>query len=251
MSVKDKVIIVTGANSGVGAATAKMLAAQGAKVVMAARRKEVLDQVADQIAKDGGDVLAVACDISKDQDCKNLVQAAVDKYGKVDALINNAGVLDTGLRPVDAFDDQELAKIISVNQIGTMQMIRAALKVMKSGASIANVASVAGVNGGGGAAYVSTKAALIGITKHAAMLLAKEGIRCNAVCPGTIVTPMVAGMDPAKLDPRMMGAMAVHADLTLPPCQPDDVANILTFLVSDESKALTGQILVSDFGADL
>ena len=251
MSLQDKVIIITGANSGVGAAAAKLLASKGAKVVIAARRKDKLDAVADEIKAKGGEAAAVQCDISKNTDCENLVKVAMDTFGKVDGLVNDAAVLDTNLHAIDDFDDAELQKLISINQVGTMQMLRATVKVMKTGASIVNIASVAGVNGGGGAAYVSTKAALIGITKHCAMLLAKEGIRCNAICPGTIVTPMVAGMDPAKLNQRMIGAMSVHSDLTLQPCQPEDVANIIAFLSSDESRAITGQILVTDFGANL
>ena len=152
---------------------------------------------------------------------------------------------------MDKFDDVETQKVISINQIGTMQCIRAALAYMTEGASIVNVASVAGVNGGGGAAYVSTKSAIIGITKHTALLLADKYIRCNAVCPGTIVTPMTMNMKPEALDMRMMGAMSKHADLKIRPCMADDVANIIGFFASDDSKALTGQVVVSDFGASL
>lgn len=249
--LQGKTAVITGGNSGVGAATAALFAAEGANVVISARRKAALDDVAAKITAAGGNVLAVSADISKDEDCKALVAAAVEKFGGVDILVNNAGVLDTGLAPVDKFSDEELQKIISINQIGTMQAIRAALAVMKSGASIVNVASVAGVNGGGGAAYVSTKAAIIGITKHTALLNADQYIRCNAVCPGTIVTPMTMNMKPETLDMRMMGAMNKHADLKIKPCMAEDVANIIAFFASDESKALNGQIVVSDFGASL
>jgi NAD(P)-dependent dehydrogenase (short-subunit alcohol dehydrogenase family) len=159
--------------------------------------------------------------------------------------------LDTGLKAVDKYLDDELPKIIAVNQIGTMQCIKAALAVMNAGASIVNVASVAGVNGGGGAAYVSTKSAIIGITKHTALLLADKKIRCNVVCPGTIATPMTAGMRPDNMDAAMFGAMRKHNDLSVGVCMPQDVANILLFLASDESKAITGQAIVSDFGASL
>lgn len=251
MRLEGKIAVITGANSGVGAATAKMFASEGAKLVICARRKEVLDSVAEEIKSNGGEVIAVSADISKNEDCLNVIKTAIDSYGSLDILVNNAGVLDTGLKAIDKYDDAEIQKIISVNQVGTMQMIRAALAQMTSGASIVNMASVAGFNGGGGAAYVSSKSAVIGITKHTALLLAKEGIRCNALCPGTIVTPMVAGMAPETLDPRMMGAMSTHGDLTLPPCMPEDVANILLFLASDESKAITGQIIVTDFGVNL
>lgn len=250
-SLQGKTAVITGGNSGVGAATAVLFAKSGANVVISARRQAALEEVAEKIKAEGGRVLTVPTDISKDGDCRNLMKAAVDEFGGVDILVNNAGVLDTGLAPVDKFDDAEIQKIVSINQIGTMQCIRSALEYMKEGASIVNVASVAGVNGGGGAAYVSTKAAIIGITKHTALLMADKYIRCNAVCPGTIVTPMTMGMQPDKLDIRMMGAMSKHADLKLKPCMAEDVADIIEFLASDRSKAMTGQVIVSDFGASL
>lgn len=250
--LKGKTAVITGANSGVGAATALLFAAEGANVVLGARRVAPLEEIESKIKAGGGKALAVATDISKDGDCVAIMAAAVKEFGGVDILVNNAGVLDTGLRAVDKYLDEDLQKVVTINEVGTMQCIRAALAVMQKGASIVNVASVAGYNGGGGAAYVASKSAMIGITKHTALLLADKGIRCNAVCPGTIVTPMTAGMKPAELDMGMMGAMSKHNDLRgVPPCRADDVANILLFLASDESKALTGQIIVSDFGASL
>ena len=118
--------------------------------------------------------------------------------------------------------------------------------------SIVNVASVAGYTGGGGAAYVSSKAAVIGITKHAAMRLASSKIRCNVICPGNILTPMTANIDYSSMDMEMFGAMAAHADLKgCGSCTAEDVANVLLFFASDESKPLTGQAIVCDFGADL
>lgn len=250
--LQGKTAVITGGNSGVGAATALLFANEGANVVISARRVAALEDVAERIREVGGQVLAVPTDISKDEDCRALMKAAVDAFGEIDILVNNAGVLDTGLKAIDKYLDGDLEKIMAINEQGTMQCIRAALAQMKSGTSIVNVASVAGVNGGGGAAYVASKSAIIGITKHTAMLLADKAIRCNAVCPGTILTPMTASLNPAELDMGMMGAMSKHADIKgVSPCKPEDVANILLFLASDESKALTGQIIVSDFGSSL
>ena len=162
-NLNGKTVVITGGNSGVGEATAMLFAKSGANVVISARRQAALDAVAEKIKAEGGSVFTVPTDISKVEDCKNLMKTAVDTFGGIDVLVNNAGVLDTGLAPIDRFDDAEIQKVVSINQIGTMQCIRAALEYMKEGASIVNVASVAGVNGGGGAAYVSTKAAIIGI----------------------------------------------------------------------------------------
>lgn len=249
--LEGKIAVVTGANSGVGAAIARLFAAEGASVVMAARRKEALDEVANEINQTGGRTLAVPCDISKPEDPEHLMATAVEAFGKIDILVNNAGILESGLKPVDRFTDEDLDRIIETNQKGTMRCMRAATTRMAAGASIVNIASVAGEKGCGGAVYVSTKAAVIGVTKHTALRFQATGIRCNAICPGTIVTPMVAGTTAADMDPDMMGAMATHSNLKTQPCMPDDVANIALFLASDESRALTGQILVSDFGAML
>lgn len=250
--LKGKTAIVTGGNSGVGEATALLFAREGANVVICGRRKDALDAVAAKvIGVDDSRILAVQADISVDDDCKNLAKAAVDRFGKIDILVNNAGVLDTGIKAVDKFLDEDVQRVIGINQIGTMQCIRAVMPFLHSGASIVNVASVAGVNGGGGAVYASTKAAIIGLTKHTAMLLADKYIRCNAVCPGNIITPMTANMKPADIDTSMMVAMRKHGDLSLKSSQPRDIANILLFLASDESAALTGQVLVSDFGVNL
>lgn len=251
--LQDKVAIITGGNSGVGAATALLFAKEGAKVVITARRQPQLDEVAAKIREAGGEVLPVVSDISKKGDADAVVAKAVEAYGKVDILVNNAGVLEEGLKPIDRVNDDDLDRILDINTKGTMYCMRAAtVEMSKNGSgSIVNVASVAGVMGCGGAAYVSSKAAIIGVTKHTALRFAGTGIRCNAVCPGTIVTPMVAGMNPANMDADMFGQMAKHSDLKVSPCMPEDVANILLFLASDESRAITGQALVTDFGGTL
>lgn len=251
--LQDKVAIITGGNSGVGAATALLFAKEGAKVVISARRKPQLEEVAAKIREAGGEVLPVVADISKPEDANHVVEEAVKAYGKLDILVNNAGVLEEGLKPIDRVVDADMDRILDINTKGTMYCMRAATtKMEEAGAgSIVNVASVAGVMGCGGAAYVASKAAIIGITRHTALRFAGKGIRCNAVCPGTIVTPMVSGMNSANMDADMFGQMAKHGDLKVPPCMPEDVANILLFLASDESRAITGQAIVSDFGSTL
>lgn len=249
--LKDKVAVITGGNSGVGAATAKLFAAEGATVVITARREAALAQIAEEIEKAGGTVLAISTDISKPEDPERLMQTVMDKFGKIDILVNNAGILEEGLKPIDRFTDEDLDRIVDTNQKGTMRCMRAASKRMNTGASIVNVASVAGYEGCGGAAYVSSKAAIIGVTKHTALRFQAQGIRCNAVCPGTIVTPMTSSMKADELDQDMFGAMSTHSNLRTQPCTAEDVANILLFLASDESRAMTGQIMVTDFGASL
>lgn len=248
-----KVAIITGGNSGVGAATAKLFAREGAKVVITARRAVPLEAVAAEIREAGGEVLPVAMDISKADEVQALVAKTVETFGRLDVLVNNAGILDEGLKPIDRFTDEVLDRVLEINEKGCMYCIREGTKQMQEngGGSVVNVASVAGALGCGGAAYVASKAAIIGITRHTALRFAGKNIRCNAVCPGSIATPMVANMRPDNMDADMYGAMGKHADLRVPICMPDDVANILLFLASDESKAVTGQAIISDFGSTL
>ncbi len=251
--LSGKVAIITGGNSGVGAAAAMKFAAEGAKVVITARREAQLMEVADQIKAAGGEVLAVVSDISKPEDAKRVVAETMEKFGKIDVLVNNAGVLDSGLKAIDSVTDEDMDRVIDINTKGTMCMTREVTKEMaKTGyGSIVNVASVAGVMGCGGAAYVASKAAIIGLTRHTALRFAGTNVRCNALCPGTIVTPMVADMNPANLDMSIFGQMMKHNDLKVQPCMPEDVANMLVFFASDESRAITGQSIVTDFGSTL
>ena len=246
-----KVAIITGANSGVGACVAELFAKAGAKVVISARRVEPLNEVAQRIQSEDGVVLAIPTDISKASDVKNLVCKAMENFGKVDILVNNAGILDKNLLSIANFETEDLDRVLDINTKGAMYCIREVLGVMGEGSSIINVDSVAGQFGTGGACYVASKAALIGITKHTALINAKNKIRCNAICPGTIITPMTSSIDTSNLDMTVLGAMSKHNDLTVPPCMPIDVANTILFLASDESKAITGQILVHDFGSTL
>ena len=251
--LEGKVAIVTGANSGVGAATAIKFASEGSKVVITARREALLLEVAEKIRAAGGEVLPIVSDISKTEDAKMVAAKTVEAFGKIDVLINNAGVLDNGLKAIDKFDDADLEKVLNINTKGTMSMIReVSAQMAKTGyGSIVNVASVAGVMGCGGAAYVASKAAVIGVTRHTALRFAGTNVRCNAICPGTIVTPMVAGMNPANMDMNIFGQMMKHNDLKVQPCMPEDVANMLLFFASDESRAITGQSIVTDFGSTL
>ena len=251
--LNGKVAIITGGNSGVGAATAIKFAAEGAKVVITARREAPLLEVAEKIREAGGEALPVVSDISKAEDAKRVLEATLEAFGKVDILINNAGVLDEGLKAIDSFTDDDMNRVIDINTKGTMCMMREiSAEMARTGyGSIVNVASVAGVMGCGGAAYVASKAAIVGLTRHTALRFVGTNVRCNAICPGTIVTPMVAGMNPANLDMNIFGQMMKHNDLKVQPCMPDDVANMLLFLASDESRAITGQIIVSDFGSTL
>ena len=253
MKLCGKVAVVTGASSGMGKSIALLYAKEGASVVAVARRKEKLNELIEESKDYEGKIIAMQGDVSRKEDNEKMIDLAIENFGKIDILVNNAGVLEEGLKPIDCVLDDDMDYIIDTNTKGTMYCMReAANEMMKTGnGSIVNVSSVAGAVGNGGAAYVSSKAAIIGVTKHTSLRFAGTNIRCNVVCPGTIVTPMVAHMNPEKLDRNMMGQMAKHSDLSVKPCMPDDVANIVLFLASDESRAITGQTIISDFGSTL
>ena len=251
----NKVALVTGGARGIGRAICLELAQSGYNVVInyltsSKEAKELQKQIEDEYHVR---CLTYKCDVSSTKEVDEMITFVEKEFKGVDVLVNNAGVLEEGLKPIDRVNDDDLDRILDINTKGTMYCMRAASAEMsKTGTgSIVNVASVAGVMGCGGAAYVSSKAAIIGVTKHTALRFAGTGIRCNAVCPGTIVTPMVAAMNPANMDADMFGQMAKHSDLKVQPCMPEDVANILLFLASDESRAITGQALVTDFGGTL
>ena len=251
--LENKVAIITGGNSGIGEACALLFAKEGAKVVITARREAQLEEVAAKVREAGGDVLAVRTDISNSEDVKKMIDKTIEAYGKLDIIINNAGVLEEGLLPIDRVKNEDMDYLMDINTKGTMNCMREASRLMleQGSGSIVNVASVAGVAGNGGAAYVASKAAVVGVTRHTAMRCASKNVRCNVICPGNVITPMTMNLNPAALDPDMMGVMASHGDMRLPSCQAEDVANIALFLASDESRAVTGQTIVSDFGCTL
>ena len=256
MRFEGKSVVVTGASSGMGRQIAYDFAKEGATVVAVARREERLAELAAQVEADGlpGTILPYVGDVSARETNEGMIDFAVEKCGKLDILVNNAGIMD-GFEPIGDISDERWDKVFAVNVKGPMYAMRKAVQVMlgqESKGNIVNVASIGGTNGArAGAAYTASKHALVGMTENTGYMYAHEGIRCNAICPGTIVTPMVAGTTAADMDADMMGAMATHSNLRTQPCMPEDVANIALFLASDESRALTGQIIVSDFGAML
>ena len=175
------------------------------------------------------------------------------KYGRVDVMVNNAGVLENGLLPIDRFKTEDWEWVSRINNLGTMLCMQYASNIMKEqgGGSIVNISSIAGAKGFGGSVYVSTKAAIIGLTYNTAMRFAGTGIRCNVICPGSVITPMITTQKPEDYDPDMMGVMAKYGNLDVGACQPIDVANLALFLASDESSCITGQSIIIDKGYSL
>ena len=252
LNLQGKVAIVTGASTGLGSATAQMLAAAGANVLI--NHMPGQESQAQTVANDCvTESFCHAGDITKDEDCKKTVQAAIDQWGRVDILVNNAGINKfVEHHDLDGLNAKDFIDIYSVNVIGAYQMIRAVAPFMKIGGKgvVVNVSSAAGESGGGSCvAYAASKGAINTMTRSLGRALAPE-IRVNAVCPAFINTPiwnkrlveMSAEQKLAWLD-NEKSSTPLQLENT-----PELIARSILFLTSDLSAHLTGQLLTSDGG---
>ncbi len=244
-----KIAVITGASSGIGAETARLFAREGASVVLAARRQEALDQVAEEIRAAGGVCLAVAGDVTRQADCENIFRKTVERFGRVDILVNNAGDGDQHMTCAKCTDEMWY-RMIELNQTSVLRFCREALRYMEAQGSgtIVNLSAIAGVYGNAGVSYSAAKAAVIAMTKNIAVQYAGRGIRCNAVCPGPTLVPRMDGRENALYDVDFLATTERHMDMTIPFAAAADQANVILFLASDDSKAITGQAIVSDNG---
>ena len=246
----DKVAIVTGAARGTGAATARRFAAEGARVVLA----DVLEEAGRAVAKEIGDAACfVHLDVGSEAEWRRAVSESAERFGRLDVLVNNAAVLHMA-----SIADTEVAdfeRVVRVNQLGTFLGIKSVIEPMKraGGGSIVNVASVDGLRGQNGiVAYASSKWAVRGITRVAALELGRFGIRVNAVCPEAgsahMVQPyMPPGVEVEKVIPRMQPNLATQRSRSLDELI-GDVVNAVLFLASDESRSCTGSDLLCEGG---
>ncbi|MER5460255.1 glucose 1-dehydrogenase [Streptomyces sp. NPDC002668] len=239
-----RVVLITGAARGQGEQEARLLAAEGAKVVLA----DVLDDQGEAVAKELGEDTAayVHLDVSREADWIAAVAAAKNAFGKIDGLVNNAGILR--FNELVSTPLEEFQQIIQVNQIGCFLGIRNVAPEIEAagGGTIVNTASYTAMTGMAGVgAYAATKHAILGLTRVAALELAARKIRVNAVCPGAVDTPM---SNPGGVDPAAVGEL--HRKLV--PLgrvgEPEEVAKLVLFLSSEDSSYITGQPFVIDGG---
>jgi NAD(P)-dependent dehydrogenase (short-subunit alcohol dehydrogenase family) len=234
--------IVTGAGAGIGLATALRLAREGARVIAAdisAERLAALDS-----RTTAGAIVSVAGDLAREEIVQAVVAAA---EGRIDVLANVAGIMD-GFLPAAEVDDATWERVMAVNVTALMRLMRASLPVMvqaKKGA-IVNVASEAGLRGSaGGFAYTTSKHAVIGMTRSAAFMYAKDGVRVNAIAPGGVRTSIEAPMKSALAIARQGPLMRL---VVPPPAEAADIAAAIAFLASDEARNINGAVLASDGG---
>lgn len=244
-SLIGRVALVTGASSGIGAAIATRLAADGATVAVNCYTGCETDaaEVVAAIEKAGGVGAHFTADVTAPEQCEMMISAVVERFGQLDILVNNAGITRDGL--LVRMSDADWQAVISTNLNGVFFCTRAAAKVMmkaRTGA-IVNIASVIGLVGNAGQAnYAAAKAGVIGLTKSTARELAPRGVRANAVAPGFIETAMTA-----KLSEQVRDAAKETVALRRFG-QPEDVASAVSFLASDEAAYITGQVLAVDGG---
>jgi len=251
--MKDKVAIVTGSATGVGAATAVILAQKGCNVVINyTRSKEEAMATAQLVEQHNVESLVFQADVSNDDDCQSMVAATIKKWGKIDYLVNNAG--KTKFNPfenLEGLSSEDFLDIYSVNVVGPYQMIKAVVPYMKKqgGGAIVNDSSLAGINGvGSSIAYVTSKAALNVMTKSLAHVLGPE-IRINTVAPGPIKTRWLK----EGMSDEAYSALIEQAEKELPLRQvatPEDVAETLVWFL-EGAKLITGEVLIVDSGAHL
>jgi len=244
--LEGKVAIVTGGNAGIGEAVAKRFAEEGAAVVITGRRQAELDRVMSGIRHNNGKGSAVTGSVTDELHVRDVMQRTLDSFGRIDILINNAGIGDFGKR-IHETEDATWATLLDVNLTGVFRMTRAVVpQMLKQGrGAIVNISSVASLVGIPGApAYAASKGGVDALTRALAIDYAKDGIRCNIVNPGLIDTPMAA---PLLASPDMLQPILNHYALRRPGTS-EEVANMVLYLASDEAGWVTGGTFTIDGG---
>ena len=243
-SLKDKVAIVTGGGTGIGAATALRLAEEGANVAVCGRRIGPLESIVSEIENKGGQALAIVCDIADESQVDTTISAVVSQFGGLDILVNNATLLEAGL--IDGHTTESWHKNFSVTVDGTLFMMRAAYPhLAKNRGSVVNVSSIVGSQGTPYmTGYAAAKGAVNSMTRNAAIEWASAGVRCNAVVPGAIMTDPTKAILPDEQAQDYLESLIPMRRIG----DPEEVANAIVFLASPLASYITGVLLPVDGG---
>jgi NAD(P)-dependent dehydrogenase (short-subunit alcohol dehydrogenase family) len=240
-----KVALVTGAAGGIGAATARRFGREGALVVVNDTKADGLEAVAADVRAAGSKALVVAGDVTKKADCELMVGAAVREFGRLDILINNAGINRDAMAA--KMTEEQWDTVLAVNLTGTFLCAQAALPGMRERGwgRVVNTSSIGSLGNIGQANYAASKAGVIGLTKTLALEYAKYGVTVNAVAPGPVMTAMLAGV-PDAMKEKIIAMVPVGRIAA-----PDEIASVHLFLASDEAAFITGQVIFADGGASV
>lgn len=249
MRLKDKVAIVTGGAMGIGKGIVTVFAREGARVVIADVNETAGRETEKELRDQSFDVFFIRCDVSKEEDVKTMIQETIKRYGALHILVNNAGI---GVyKSIAEATREDFERCLAVNLIGPFLCTKYAIPHLKAsgGGSIINIASVHAVqNVGGTAPYAASKGGLAALTRAAAIDLARDNIRINAICPGWIDTPLVRGIFASSPDPEGMRRRVERRQLLGRLGTPEDVGYAALFLASEEASYITGTLLFVDAG---
>ena len=244
-NIADKVVVITGASSGIGESTAKLLAQNGAKVVLGARRKDRIDALTREISASGGKSIGFPVDVTKRADVEAFIKGAVESFGRVDVIVNNAGIMP--IAPIQALKVEEWDRQIDVNLKGVLYGVAAVLPQMQKQRSghIINVASVAGIKvfAPGGVVYSATKTAVRALTEGLRMELHSHNIRCTMISPGVVATelPESSSEEATRRDLREFYKMAIP---------PDSIASAIAYAIEQPAEVEIDEVVIRPTAQD-
>lgn len=248
MRFEGKCVVVTGASSGMGRKIALDFAKEGATVIAVARRLERLEEIAKEADGFAGKILPYQGDISLEEVNNGMIDYAVKECGKLDVLVNNAGIMDE-FTPIGELTDELFNKVMAVNLNGPIYAMRKAVQVMleqETKGNIVNIASIGGVCGArAGVAYTASKHAIVGATKNTAYMYAGK-IRCNVVCPGGVETEVMNSQ--TNISQFGVGRIMAGLDTSIPAGKVEDISTAVLYIASDDAKFMTGAEIVIDGG---
>ncbi len=245
LSVVDKVALVTGGSSGIGKATAEILAENGAKVAVLARTEPDLNEVVEEIYDRGGQAMSIVADVSRPDEMSAAINSTVQKWSDIDILVANAGINGVWA-PIEELEPDEFQKTIHVNLFGTFLAIKYAVPYLKGNGSVVITSSINGTrkfSSTGATAYSVSKAGQVAMMKMLALELASHGIRVNAVCPGAVETRIEESTEKRDIESEKEPVVYPEGNIPLTrgdPLCPQDVAQLILFLVSDSSRYISG-----------